>query len=255
MRMAMLAVFSLALAAVLVATGTPPPVEGVSRYPNLEAQQAWEQMGRRWEAAAQSIYGTLGDITKVVSQALPQGSLTVDGRLRTLAAATTPALSPDVIAKVAQARVATAKYVTHLELAKAAGYQIITPMIPNMGYHFLNPKIESFDVARPPILVYVRRGDVWQLVAVEWVFPKKLATVPLRGARYGSFGAACHFADGSFVMVDAEVHCAKSNPKTGAAFGFWHPPLVTLHVWLWYPNPNGVFGEFNPYLSPFNNAD
>lgn len=163
------------------------------------------------------------------------------------------ALPADVIAKVAQARVATAKYVTNLELAKADGYQIITPMIPNMGYHFLNPKIEGFDVARPPILVYIRKGEGWQLVAVEWVFPKKPATAPLRGARYGSFGAACHYADGSFVLADAEAQCAKSNPKTGAAFGFWHPPLVTLHLWIWYPNPEGVFGEFNPYLSPFNN--
>jgi hypothetical protein len=27
---------------------------------------------------------------------------------------------------------------------------------------------------------------------------------------------------------------------------------VTFHVWVWYPNPNGVFGEFNPLLTPFN---
>jgi hypothetical protein len=158
-----------------------------------------------------------------------------------------------VIAKVAQARVATARYATNVEIAKADGYQIITPMIPNMGYHFLNPKIEGFDAGRPPILVYIRRGDAWQLVAVEWVFPKKPATAPLQGARYGSFGAACHYADGSFVMAGAEAQCAKSNPKSGAAFGFWHPPLVTLHLWIWYPNPDGVFSEFNPLLMPFNN--
>jgi len=164
------------------------------------------------------------------------------------------ALSKDVIAQLAKARIATAKYVTNLARAKADGYVIITPMIPNMGYHFLNPKIEGFDVSRPPILVYVRNGQAWQLVAVEWVFPnKKPATAPLQGARYGSFGAACHYQDGSFVMASAEAQCAKTNVKTGAAFGFWHPPLVTLHLWLWYPNPDGVFGEFNAYLSPFNN--
>jgi hypothetical protein len=27
---------------------------------------------------------------------------------------------------------------------------------------------------------------------------------------------------------------------------------VTFHVWLWYPNPRGVFGEYNPLLTPFN---
>jgi hypothetical protein len=28
---------------------------------------------------------------------------------------------------------------------------------------------------------------------------------------------------------------------------------VTMHLWIWYPNSNGVFGEFNPLLTPFNN--
>jgi hypothetical protein len=163
-------------------------------------------------------------------------------------------VAPDVIAKIAKARMATAKYVTDLERAKADGYMIITPMIPNMGYHFLNPKVQGFDVTKPPILVYVREGDAWQLVAIEWVFPnKKPATAPLKGARYGTFGAACHYVDGSFVMASAEAKCAKTNAKTGAKFNFWHPPLVTMHLWIWYPNSNGVFGEFNPLLTPFNN--
>ncbi|HLY23995.1 MAG TPA: hypothetical protein VKT83_16130 [bacterium] len=164
-----------------------------------------------------------------------------------------PKLNQDVIRKLSAARLATAKYSTDLAQAKADGYTIITPMIPNMGYHFLNPKIAGFDVTKPPILVYVRRGDAWQLVAIEWVFPKKPAVPPLQGATYGSFGAACHYADGSFLPSFSEAMCAKKHPQTGAAFGFWHPPLVTFHVWLWYPNPNGVFGEYNPLLTPFNN--
>jgi len=169
------------------------------------------------------------------------------------AAGTTSApVAPDVIAKLAQARVATAKYAMDLARAKADGYTIITPMIPNMGYHFLNPKIEGFDVRKPPILVYVRKDDAWQLVAIEWVFPKKPAVPPLKGATYGSFGAACHYKDGSFIMAFTEATCPKSHPNTGTEFSFWHPPLVTLHVWLWYPNPSGVFGEYNPLLTPFN---
>ena len=161
-------------------------------------------------------------------------------------------LAPDVIAKLSQARVATAKYATDVERAKADGYMIISPMIPNMGYHFLNPKIEGFDVTKPPILVYVRKGDAWQLVAIEWAWPKKPAVAPLKGARYGSFGAACHYKDGNFAEAAAEAKCAKTHAKSGAEFTFWHPPLVTLHAWIWYPNPNGVFGEFNPFLTPFN---
>lgn len=162
------------------------------------------------------------------------------------------ALSKDVVTKLSLARLATAKYAMDLERAKADGYMIITPMIPNMGYHFLNPKIQGFDVTKPPILVYVRKGETWQLVAVEWVFPKKPAVAPLKGARYGAFGAACHYKDGSFIIASSQAKCGKTNAKTGAEFNFWHPPLVTFHVWIWYPNPNGVFAEFNPYLTPFN---
>ena len=164
-----------------------------------------------------------------------------------------PRPAQDVTAKLSAARVATGKYATDLSRAKADGYTIITPMIPNMGYHFLNPKIEGFDVTKPPILVYVRKDDDWQLVAIEWVFPKKPAAAPLKGATYGSFGAACHYKDGAFIPAYSEATCVKKHPQTGAEFAFWHPPLVTLHMWIWYPNPNGVFGEFNPLLTPFNN--
>lgn len=170
------------------------------------------------------------------------------------AVAAAPAtVAPAVISQIAKARQATVRYAFNVEQAKADGYMIITPMIPNMGYHFLNPAISGFDVTKPPMLVYVRSGDAWQLVAIEWVFPAKPATAPLPGAQYGSFGAACHYKDGEFVMASAEAACAKTHAKTGAAFNFWHGPLVTLHMWIWYPNPVGIFGEFNSLLTPFNN--
>jgi hypothetical protein len=56
-------------------------------------------------------------------------------------------------AQLARARIATGKYATNLRAAKADGYQIITRMIPDMGWHFLNPAIQGFDVTKPPILV------------------------------------------------------------------------------------------------------
>jgi hypothetical protein len=31
-------------------------------------------------------------------------------------------------------------------------------MIPDMGYHFMNPAMKGFDVTRPPILVYRSKG-------------------------------------------------------------------------------------------------
>ena len=158
-------------------------------------------------------------------------------------------------APLAQARAATAKYATDPELAKADGYTMsITQMIPDMGYHFLNPDITEFDVTRPPILVYVRNGEDWQLVAFEWVFPEKPATKPLPGASYGSFPAACHYEDGTFAFAEAEADCADTSPESGAAFTFWHPQLVTLHLWAWYPNPAGIFSGTNRWIRPFNDG-
>lgn len=168
--------------------------------------------------------------------------------MATMGGATSQALA----LQLADARVATAKYATNLALAKKQGYGVITQMIPDMGWHFLNPKITAFDVTKPPILVYGKRGSRWQLVAFEWVFPKRPAKLPLPGATYGSFGAACHYKDGTFVFQADQNACAAKSPQSGSAFNFWHPDLVTLHVWAWYPNPAGVFSGMNPLMRPFN---
>jgi len=161
-------------------------------------------------------------------------------------------VSSTLVADLARARLATAKYVNNLELAKANGYSIITRMIPNMGYHFLNPNVKGFDVTRPAILVYEHHGSSWQLGALEWVWTAKPATPPLPGAKYGSFGAGCHYTDGTYVPAAAQDQCPKTSPQTGAAFNFWHPLLITMHVWLWYPNPSGLFASTNPFAAAYN---
>ena len=156
--------------------------------------------------------------------------------------------------QLARARLATARYATNLQAAKADGYQIITRMIPDMGWHFLNPTIQGFDVTKPPILVYEHHRRAWQLAAFEWVFPTQPATPPLPGATYGSFPAACHYRDGTFVPAPSQADCPTRSPQTGAAFNFWHPDLVTLHLWLWYPNPDGLYNGTNPLVRPFNHG-
>jgi hypothetical protein len=156
--------------------------------------------------------------------------------------------SADLAAKLNQARIATAMYVTDLPAAQAAGCQIITKMMPGMGYHFLNGKIQGFDVTQPAILVYTRNGDSWQLGALEWVWPEQPAVPPVEGATYGSFDAACHYADGTFVPAAAEKDCGHVAPENGAAFTLWHPRLVTTHVWLWWHNPAGLYNPTNPLV-------
>ena len=166
--------------------------------------------------------------------------------------AAVPASGSAVTANLVAARMATAKYATNLAKAKADGYGILTKMIPNMGYHFINPKITGFDVRKPPILVYEHTGHGWQLGALEWVFTSMPAKAPLPGAKYGVFGAACHYDDGTVVFADSQSKCAATAPGSGAKFNFWHPRLITLHFWVWYPNYTGIYTGTNPMVAPFN---
>jgi hypothetical protein len=157
-------------------------------------------------------------------------------------------------ADIAAARQATAGYATNLAKAKAAGYFIITKMMPSMGYHFLNPKISGFNVRKPPILVYEHVAGRWQLGALEWVFPTMPKDPPLPNATFGFFPAACHYADGQFVPDKTASTCPKHAPHSHAKFTFWHPDLTTMHFWIWYPNPDGLYGSTNPLVRPFNNG-
>jgi hypothetical protein len=198
-----------------------------------------------------SAAGSIGTVGSIPSAAANPGPPTDQ---RTLEHGLRIAKLAPLADQLARARLATAKYATSLHAAKADGYQIITRMIPDMGWHFLNPAIQGFDITKPPILVYERHGRSWQLGALEWVFTETPATPPLPGATYGSFGAACHYKDGTFVFARVQELCAKRSPQTGARFTFWHPDLVTLHVWLWYPNPAGLYNGTNPYIQPFNHG-
>jgi hypothetical protein len=77
---------------------------------------------------------------------------------------------------------------------------------------------------------------------------------PLPNARFGFFPAACHYADGTFIPHTNSRTCPRKAPKTGAKLTFWHPGLVTMHVWVWYPNPAGMFSSTNPLIAPFSHA-
>lgn len=175
------------------------------------------------------------------------------GTSRSGAAKRPAAVSQSLAASLSKARLATAKYVTNLAAAKADGYGIITKMIPDMGFHYMNPKVAGFNVAKPPILVYLKHGATYQLGALEWVFPTKPKTAPLKGATYGSFPAACHYDDGTFVTASSQADCAPKSAG-GSPFFFWHPDLVTMHVWLWYHNPDGLFASMNPLIAPFDHS-
>jgi hypothetical protein len=189
----------------------------------------------------------------VVAGVTASASVTQQPQFNRARAATTADQS-QLTADVEAARLATARYATSLGRAKADGYGIITRMIPNMGYHFMNPKVTGFDVRKPAILVYQHHGSTWQLGALEWVFTTMPSKPPLPSARYGVFGAGCHYLDGTFVPADAQAKCPGKSPQTGAKFNFWHPRLITLHFWVWYPNPSGLYMGTNPMVAPYNHG-
>jgi len=188
----------------------------------------------------------------VASVAVSAASASMDTHSKATSVVGGSGAQSTLVDQLALARLATEKYVTDLGRAKADGYQIVTKMIPTMGYHFRNPKVKGFDIQKPPILVYEHRGTNWQLGAIEWVFTSLPKTPPLPGAKYGSFGAGCHYSDGTFITAVAQSACPAKAPGTKAGFTFWHPRLVTMHVWLWYPNPSGLYTSMNPLVTPYN---
>ena len=201
---------------------------------------AWGQTGPAWSQTglAGSQTGTASRLTSATNHQAA-GSMPM-------------AASANLTQQLSEARLATAKYATNLGKAKADGYEIITPMMPNMGIHFLNPKVQGFNIRKPPILVYEHSGRQWQLGALEWIFPSMPKTPPLQNATFGFFPAACHYKDGTFIADENSKTCKKTNPKTGSKFNFWHPDLTTMHVWIWYPNPAGLYSSTNPLVAPFN---
>lgn len=130
-------------------------------------------------------------------------------------------LSPQNLADLASARKATARF-NRVEQAEAEGYINLNFCEEGEGCHWLNPSLldGQFDPTRPEILLYVRDGDGWRLVAVEYVVPLSLSPGV---APEGFTGDADHWRE------DSE------------GVGLWE-----LTAWIWLHNPNGMFEQHNP---------
>jgi hypothetical protein len=130
-------------------------------------------------------------------------------------------LSPQTRADLARARSATAKY-DRVEQAEADGYINLNFCEEGEGCHWLKPSLldNEFDPAQPEILLYLRDGEGWRLVAVEYVVPLSLSPGV---APEGFEGNADHWRE------DSE------------GVGLWE-----LTCWLWLHNPNGIFEQHNP---------
>lgn len=119
-------------------------------------------------------------------------------------------------------RNATAKFNSTTQ-AQKAGYLPDDHCVPNMGYHWANFDLVDpvFDPLKPEVMLYATGpGGNLRLVAVEYV-------VIDVGQDRPSFDG--HLFDIGGTPVPA--------------------PHWSLHVWLYEPNPTGMFTAFNPKIS------
>jgi len=96
-----------------------------------------------------------------------------------------------------------------------------------MGVHFLNPQLIGPvpDPMRPQILLYEPAGDKFRLIGAEWFIPLNTGIKEhptLFGQRFDGP------MEGHEPLLPAELH------------------HYDLHVWLFKPNPAGLFNPVNP---------
>jgi hypothetical protein len=127
-----------------------------------------------------------------------------------------------------------------------AGEPCVTSPAGTMGFHAVNRTLTadlSSDPLRPELLLYVPRGEGFELVGVEY-FQIALANTDSGPAPW--FGAdpppLGFFTSAPTILGQTfDGPMAGHNPQMP-----WH---YDLHVWLFESNPSGLFAEFNPRLS------
>jgi hypothetical protein len=127
-----------------------------------------------------------------------------------------------------QVRAATAKYLD-FDKAMKDGYADINTFMPHMGYHYLKAAYldDKFEVTRPELLVYRKdKNGKMLLNAVEYAVPRDDKYPDGVPKVFGFTGTSDKW-------------------EYNAMFNVW-----TLHAWVWYYNPRGVFAPYNPLVVP-----
>ncbi|MGC4001390.1 MAG: hypothetical protein QM767_29605 [Anaeromyxobacter sp.] len=159
------------------------------------------------------------------------------------------ALSAGLNAQLAQVRRVTARY-HDVAAALADGYVPASDCEQSpagvMGIHYVNPsRLDlALDPLQPEVLLYVPWEGGLKLVAVEYVQPIVTAQGPYWGC--GANDNSCPPADPPpaptlFPGFPFNGPMAGHNPMMP-----WH---YDQHVWIWAPNPSGMFAQWNPSLS------
>jgi len=143
----------------------------------------------------------------------------------------------------------TAKY-RDVSVARADGYIELGAEIKGMGIHFvrdMEPK--AFDLERPPMLVYEKNADGYNLAGVVYLmkasegpdgqpannpFPKPLAI-------WHHHAHVCQLSATDHVTKLSEEECKR---RGGHFNDSW-----MIHAWIWKDSPVGVFSPKNPLVA------
>ena len=178
----------------------------------------------------------------------------------TPAAADHPKSADEIVAEV---RRATEQY-RDIARARADGFVQVSGMEARHGYHFMNINApiftaagmaaNAFDLARPPMLLYVERDGVWELAGVEYALLTPPRPNPLPGAPWHKHEASCHYRDYKEAPAPRAADCPPRHPESNEPFVLWHPEFAVAHVWAWIPSPEGPFSAENLALAPYGGA-
>ena len=165
------------------------------------------------------------------------------GGLAALLVATSVAFAGGGQSELAKVREATAAF-HDVAAAEAAGYGPFYVCTDNegvgaMGQHYVNLGLvldPAIDPLRPEALVYEPMPD---------------GSLRLVGVEYVTFQAA--WAD-AFGDTTPTVLGLNLKP-VGEPNRYGLPPFFQRHVWLWAPNPLGMFEDWNSRVSCRGNGD
>ena len=150
------------------------------------------------------------------------------------------------------AKTATEKY-RDLDAARADGYLQMSPVLFELGAHFVNQQILDegvFNVERPTILLYgFAAGGGLELVGVSWALPKSPDAMPpayfapLAHWHEHNFTNRCIGTGGPAAFMRAQPLTEEECRRQGHVYfagEHWY-----VHAWIFRPSPEGVFSHRN----------
>jgi hypothetical protein len=91
------------------------------------------------------------------------------------------------------------------------------------------------------------------LTTTAWIIHSTAATAAAAGTGAPTDERALERGRRATTPAPLASQLARARLATARhATSLWHPDLVTLHLWVWYPNPAGLYNGTNPYIRPFN---